>query len=83
MSDALKPCPFCGGEADFDSVWLFCVKCGVGYEGDDKPKLRKAWNRRAPDPALLARLEAVENVVRNRVGEAWADELAAIRKELS
>lgn len=54
----LKPCPFCGGKADFDYDdsgynWVFCTKCGVTtdtdmhYEFDARLRLAKAWNTRA------------------------------------
>ena len=57
MTDKLKPCPFCGGEAEHeifeDGFWVWCrvqcTPCGVmltvpyttGEEGFN------AWNRRA------------------------------------
>ncbi|MBP6517893.1 Lar family restriction alleviation protein [Shewanella sp.] len=54
----LKPCPFCGGKADFDYDdsgynWVFCTKCGVTTdtdmhdEFDARLRLAKAWNTRA------------------------------------
>ena len=56
----LLPCPFCGGNAhfeiDMDSrwEWVECESCGMQGNSsaslmeDCKPKLREAWNRRAP-----------------------------------
>jgi Lar family restriction alleviation protein len=56
----LKPCPFCGGEADLyydkqDPDFPFTVRCGdcdvercMIYE--DKEEAIAAWNRRTPDP---------------------------------
>ena len=51
----LKPCPFCGGEAEIemDESWywnyhVFCQECKIGtdyYETADEA--RQAWNRRA------------------------------------
>jgi len=60
MSEELKPCPFCGGEAILKryvngfNVWseIMCDRCGVrqdsivvGYYNDDEAA--EAWNRRA------------------------------------
>jgi len=57
--DALKPCPFCGGEADGGPMsgqpWLlWCVSCGaegpvVETLADEMPHAAiAAWNRRTP-----------------------------------
>lgn len=59
----LKPCPFCGGEAELfeiyhynDSLTLFqagCEACGIHFRGcrDTKAEARQVaiekWNRRA------------------------------------
>lgn len=57
----LKPCPFCGGEADiFTSVEVgylgsnkFTVRCGNCFCGTgnykDIARAKEAWNRRADD----------------------------------
>ena len=54
----LKPCPFCGGEAEMFS-WqahindeyhlnLVCTTCGAGFQDvSSKEDALKAWNRRA------------------------------------
>ena len=58
----LKPCPFCGGEADYRTenfertVWVKCTVCGIAtgrYETDEivdgmngKAWVTKTWNRR-------------------------------------
>jgi len=58
MTEQLKPCPFCGGEADFDHddddwQWIECGKCHVATMSmvsamdDCKPILVEHWNRRA------------------------------------
>ena len=64
MSEELKPCPFCGGEAReclthlpagwFDSIE--CTKCGASTDGYPPPNdAIAAWNTRAalatPQPA--------------------------------
>ena len=56
MSEKLKPCPFCGGEAllweikDCDCYRVFCTKCpccmGINLEKDEAIE---AWNRRVDD----------------------------------
>lgn len=66
----LLPCPFCGGEAHFDSDddgwnWIECGDCRVATNhrtsamDDCRPLLAEAWNRRAglqsPPVALLAK----------------------------
>ena len=50
----LKPCPFCGGEAEFsifDNICnVVCKECRIGtrYEHvSEHEKAVKAWNRRA------------------------------------
>lgn len=58
----LKPCPFCGGEADYqnnksDYWWIQCLECGCTtskYATDlffggkyGKDWAKEAWNRRA------------------------------------
>lgn len=56
----LKPCPFCGGEADFedtkacctDATWtVVCTQCGsrLGIESLDKNDVAEDWNRRVVD----------------------------------
>ena len=61
MSDKLKPCPFCGGNADIEdisepedmnAIWMIvCKKCGgsasFGMGGRDatKDEAISTWNR--------------------------------------
>ena len=54
----LKPCPFCGGEADHIDTWdckqrVFCTECGAKIErkhwfekDSDEFQAFNAWNRR-------------------------------------
>lgn len=67
MSDELKPCPFCGGEAEFISgVGFFCVSCSfccgetnlynTGQEAID------AWNRRIEPTFTPDELDAIRRI---------------------
>ena len=70
--DALKKCPFCGGEAVThvsNGVSVICIMCGahsktlVDSYSQGKPtgcavdKVVKAWNNRKPVEDVLERLE--------------------------
>lgn len=51
--DELKPCPFCGGKAEFRSgssttPYIRCRECGGRTKSSrDRANLIDAWNRRA------------------------------------
>ena len=58
MSEALKPCPFCGADIaqlreGSDLMWGYCLEC----RAEGPPSLKTggnssaiaAWNRRAPE----------------------------------
>ena len=51
----LKPCPFCGGEAEVsvclaDTFYVKCQQCGVlSVFWKDQPNVADAWNRRTTD----------------------------------
>ena len=50
MSEELKPCPFCGGEAEiFESAicQIRCSNCNARSCWNTKDKAIEAWNRRA------------------------------------
>ncbi|MDM8270561.1 Lar family restriction alleviation protein [Thermophilibacter provencensis] len=55
MADELRPCPFCGGEAEFETYGgtacaVTCRKCRCGTPTvrlDDGERAVEAWNRRA------------------------------------
>ena len=57
MSD-LKPCPFCGGEAElcYSEVDTFCRKCNVMQETE-------LWNTRPIEDALRLRIAELEALV--------------------
>ena len=54
MSEKLKPCPFCGGDAkmynDCDTFlgYVYCPKCRgrAGYECQTNDEAIAAWNKR-------------------------------------
>ena len=57
-SKALAPCPFCGGEAEFErkgtarqSCIVACTDCGARLETSETWGSGKAWNDRAALPA--------------------------------
>lgn len=53
----LKPCPFCGGEAEFESLGtrrqsciVVCTDCGCRHESSDENENNgRSWNRRIGD----------------------------------
>ena len=68
MGEELKPCPFCGGSADVgeqfdpDGAYYFvnCTECMASTDvllgqqsGYTEAEAIAAWNRRAPDAALI------------------------------
>ena len=55
MSEELRPCPFCGGEAElcYSEVDTFCRKCNVMQETE-------LWNTRPIEDALNKRIAELE-----------------------
>ena len=58
MTEKLKPCPFCGGEATWaaDTSWgkitysIYCSECDIETrQFKTKEEVRSAWNRRVND----------------------------------
>lgn len=57
MNKKLKPCPFCGGEAERQwginpkpIYWVECTECGIeGVVCLSEEEAIEAWNRRATD----------------------------------
>lgn len=89
--DALLPCPFCGGEAQRDTLGpdefgneggdvIECSTCGASshVEFGRKEGLVSAWNRRT-DTTLRARAEAAEADA-ERLAGALASVIAACRQ---
>jgi len=58
MSEELRPCPFCGGEAElcYSEVDTFCRKCNVMQETE-------LWNTRPIEDALNARIAELEALI--------------------
>lgn len=80
----LKPCPFCGGEAD-PKGWMSsdgaqgpaCDSCGATANSADE------WNARAPSPAGVDGLDGVsERIAKVWIGHAHIDDLITIGKEV-
>lgn len=83
MSTELKPCPFCGGEAQLavGSPGGFFVthSCGwdgfasemFGYRYSSEAEAIAAWNRRAPSPDMREGLPLDRETLGRMVREAW------------
>lgn len=62
MSENLKPCPFCGGEAVIvegeESAYVQCLTMSMHralwFDGDNAAadEVREQWNRRAHTPSI-------------------------------
>jgi len=90
----LKPCPFCGGEAEVErqgtsrqSCIISCTECGCRHEGPDEyEQCGYQWNMRDTPTTSLARhkllwqAEAVETAVAR--GYRSRDELAGWAEHL-
>lgn len=77
----LKPCPFCGGEAEvkkhnnrFTEWWqVFCTnchitQCGSDYEYEYEYEAAAAWNTRKPMESVVTELEKEYSVSYQEVG---------------
>lgn len=70
MSDKLKPCPFCGGEAIVsgcdDTLWsVICKKCAASIDyNDTKQEAIIAWNRRVEPTFTPDELDVIRRNVR-------------------
>ncbi len=68
MTDKLKPCPFCGGEARITDVFgrtgIVCKYCFAemrGYLDMTPEEMTRYWNTRKPMDRIVERLEEQEN----------------------
>lgn len=76
MSDKLKPCPFCGGEAklkelEYLGMFIVCSKCGA----KTSYRLRRSlivnmWNNRVLPPFTPDELDAIRRMFRDRYPRA-------------
>ena len=76
VSDELKPCPFCGGEAEFLEDEFFChysvacTECGAGTDayGVERDAI-EAWNGRIKPTFTPDELDAIRRNVCDRQAE--------------
>lgn len=81
MSEKLKPCPFCGGQAKIYTVQnlyknrittrIFCTKCGARTGTCLSERAPKLWNARKETPMQkrIAELEAENGRLREALKE--------------
>lgn len=68
MTEELKPCPFCGGKAEFENdngEWfVFCEKCGsMTVLFETKPEAKEAWNTRQIEYAQAAEIKRLREAL--------------------
>ena len=83
MQAELKPCPFCGGEAEIEragtravSMIIACTECGGRMESGDEVGRTDPrhwnWNMRSlPTPADCAKLEVLRDAVNDLMAEQY------------
>lgn len=70
MSNQLKPCPFCGGDAFVFAGMVGCNRCGASVSTLGNDEAIKAWNRRTGCDSVVVRISLDEDKLRQLVGEA-------------
>ena len=76
MSDELKPCPFCGGEAklkeaEYLGVFIVCSKCGTKTSYRlSRSLVVKMWNNRVEPEFTPDELDAIRRMFRDRYPRA-------------
>ena len=86
MSDNLKPCPFCGGEAAFVYDSVECLSCGARMHGlNSKSEAVGLWNTRIvrtlPPSKPLAEMPVIMgiNCTKHPGEDAWEPTITAAR----
>ena len=88
MTDKLKSCPFCGGEADTEwrhGYWgVRCESCYAEVTADGMSDALAAWNNRKPMDRIVKQLENASCYIEDDDGHAghlvFTDEAIAIVK---
>lgn len=74
MSDKLKPCPFCGGEARLVGHYPYSITCcncrATTVVCDTPEKAIDAWNNRVLPPFTLDELDAIRRMFAERYPRA-------------
>lgn len=78
----LKPCPFCGGESEFErfgtgriSTIVVCQDCGCRLESPETFNHGSHWNTRASDELIRELVEALEEWMPSIEAETMASHL--------
>ena len=79
MSDELKPCPFCGGKAEWRSggpgcSWITCTSCPAETADGSIRRIRDVWNTRtnsipSPEALIRAALEVAAEKAKNKLDQ--------------
>lgn len=84
--DQLKPCPFCGGEAEYEGLYCYCLQCESRMaDNPDEASAIAAWNRRASPTSEAIRREALEEAARvvEAEGKEWGNREAYVAGEVA
>ena len=57
MTDRLKPCPLCDGEAEWKNGHIVCKECGLSFRAFSYDLTNKKWNTRKPMDRIVELLE--------------------------
>ena len=78
MTDKLKNCPFCGGEAfeyysgsQFEFCEVVCKECGCRSKRKTEEEAIEAWNTRKPMDGIV---EKLEEMMQRHIAEAKRQE---------
>ena len=83
MQSELKPCPFCGGNAEHmstSSSWVRCEDCGAEIQCQEtKEDAVRMWNRRAALSDQERAVEADTGTLRTHIGKSTANDCWFVR----